>query len=559
MKLFLLHLILIFHILSCLSFAQVENVPLEHPVYTFLKEMKVKGIIPYINEDLPNLSRFEVKNHLELINKNINELSSTEIKLLKRYCEDFFEGLSADTTTYFFHPQKNFSTSLSEVFSNKVKYLYAFKNDDANFYVDLLGHFYYGQTFKPKINNSSLFDVGFNFRGTVFNHLGYNLSILKGGASGKREVAELIEPRVLYSFKWIENTENISNYDFTTGYIKYHTQPTEGMNLSLQVGREHKTAGYGYSSKLVLSGDNPPLDFIQFNFDYGILNLTSIHASTVGDFSMNRSNRFTKYWAYHRFKLKFENLFDIGFGESILYSNRGIEIAYLTPIGFYKFIEHSTLDRDNANFFLDFQTGFIKNFELQATFFLDEDILSNLQELDKYTNKTAYQLGAFWYRPFSIDDLSLILEYTRIRPFVYTHFDSMNVYTAFGKNLGHKIGPNSDELYTRLSYNFNDWIRLNLFYAHVRRGENIYDEDGNLAKNVGGDIYLSHGASPDSKTAKFLDGIRINNDVFEIGLRIEPSRDFIFDIIYNYNIESNLTESIKNYNSYGLIRFTLNY
>ncbi len=41
-----------------------------HPVYTFLKEMKVKGIIPYINEDLPNLSRFEVKNHLETINKN---------------------------------------------------------------------------------------------------------------------------------------------------------------------------------------------------------------------------------------------------------------------------------------------------------------------------------------------------------------------------------------------------------------------------------------------------------------------------------------------------------
>ncbi len=137
----------------------------------------------------------------------------------------------------------------------------------------------------------------------------------------------------------------------------------------------------------------------------------------------------------------------VGIGESIVYSGRGLELAYLTPVGFYKFIEHSIQDRDNANLYFDFQSGFIKNLEFQATFLLDENILSNLQDLDKYTNKTAYQLGVFWYQPFSINDLSLILEYTKIRPFVYTHFDSMNVYTAFGKNLGHRIGPNADELY----------------------------------------------------------------------------------------------------------------
>ncbi len=121
------------------------------------------------------------------------------------------------------------------------------------------------------------------------------------------------------------------------------------------------------------------------------------------------------------------------------------------------------------------------------------------------------------------------------------------------------IGPNADELLSRLSYNLNDWIRLNLVYAHIRRGENVYDDEGNLVKNVGGDIYLSHGHNLENTTAKFLDGLRINNDVFEIGMRIEPARDFIFDIIYNYNIESNLTKGIKDYLGYGFIRFTLNY
>ena len=559
MKICLQYILIVLALTVGNTFPQVENVPLTHPVYTFLKEMKVKGIVLYINEDLPNLSRFEVREHLEAIDNKRGELSSTELQLLKRYKTEFYESIDADTVTYFFHPQKNFSTSLSELFSDKVKYLYAFKRKNANVYINMFGHVYYGQTFKPEINNTTLFDGGLRIHGTVFNHLGYNFSLIKGGASGSTEVSELIEPNLLYSFKWIEDSENIGNYDFTTGYIKYHTEPVEDMNLSIQVGRENKTVGYGYGSKLVLSGDNPPLDFIQFNFDYGIVNFTSIHGSTVGEFSLNRYARFTKYWAFNRLKLKFENLFDVGIGESIVYSGRGLELAYLTPIGFYKFIEHSIQDRDNANLYFDFQSGFIKNLELQATFLLDENILSNLQELDKYTNKTAYQLGIFWYQPFSIHDLSFVLEYTKIRPFVYTHFDSKNVYTAFGKNLGHRIGPNADELFSRLSYNFNDWIRLNIVYAHIRRGENVYDDEGNLVKNVGGDIYLSHGSNPENKIAVFLDGVRINNDVFEIGMRIEPARDFIFDIIYNYNIESNITSGFKDYLSYGFIRFTLNY
>ena len=131
--------------------------------------------------------------------------------------------------------------------------------------------------------------------------------------------------------------------------------------------------------------------------------------------------------------------------------------------------------------------------ELQATFLLDENILSNLGDLDKFTNKTAYQLGAFWYHPFSISDLSLIVEYTKIRPYVYTHYNIKNNYTAFGANLGHRLGPNADEIMFRSNYNFSEWLRLSLEYRYQRKGNNVYAEDGTLIKNVGGDIALTHG------------------------------------------------------------------
>jgi hypothetical protein len=205
------------------------------------------------------------------------------------------------------------------------------------------------------------------------------------------------------------------------------------------------------------------------------------------------------------------------------------------------------------------QTGFIPNLELQGTFFLDENILSNLGDLENYKNKTAYQLGAFWYEAFTLNNLSWILEYTKIRPYVYSHVNIKNTYSAWGTNMGHRIGPNSDEIYTRLAFNANDWISLSMDYRHQRSGENIYDDEGNLVRNVGGDMFVSHELSREDDNAIFLDGIRINTDIFQAGIRIEPIRDFIFDIIYNYSIENNITEGYKNDFSYGLIKFTLEY
>ena len=560
MKIFKLILLLTFFFLADITFSQVENVPITNSVYTFLKEMKVKGILSFIREDDPVLSRFEVKDLLEKVNSQITELSSTEKKLLNKYLTEFSDTINPDSSTQLFNPQNGFFTDLDQMLTDKVKYLYAYQEPENNIYFEWLGHFYHGQDFsQDHAVNSNLYDIGLRIRGTVFNHLGYNFAVIKGGVSGNKNFAEVIDPRLLTNFKWIENSENIGNYDFAYGYLKYHTEPYKDMNVSVQLGREDVTLGYGYGSKLILSGDNPTMDFIKFNFDYGIISYTSLHASTTGYFSYTPEQRYTKYFAHNHLKLKFNNLFDIGIGETMIYSGRGIELGYLSPIGFYKFIEMGIQDRDNGNLYFDLQTKFVKNLELQATFLLDENILSNLGDLEKYTNKTAYQLGAFWYQPLNINDLSLILEYTRIRPYVYTHFDIKNNYTAFGANLGHRIGPNADELMLRTNYNFNEWIRGTVEYRYQREGNNVYADDGTLIKNVGGDIALTHGYVLPIDRAYFLDGERVNTNFFSVGFRVEPIRDFIFDISYNLNKRTNTTKNISSEISYALLRFTLEY
>ncbi|MFN3871595.1 MAG: capsule assembly Wzi family protein [Ignavibacterium sp.] len=540
--------------------AQIENVQLNHPVYSFLKEMYVKGLVEYIKEDDPVMSRFEINKLLNQIKFNEAYLSNTEKKLVQKYLEEFSDDLNSENTTQLFDPKNNFVSDLPELLSQKVKYLYGYKEEGNNIFLEGLGHFYHGQRFSPlPTNNANLYDIGFRMRGTVFHQLGYNLTVIKGGVSGNDRLAEIIEPKLLSNYKWVEAVENIGNYGFNYGYLKFHTEPMKEMNLAIQLGREDITFGYGYGSKLVLSGDNPTLDFIKFNFDYGVIHFTSIHASTVGNFSYDISQRYTKYLALNRLKLSFKNLFDFGIGETMIYSGRGIELGYLSPLAFYKFIEMDLQDRDNGTLWMDFQTNFLKKLQFQATFYLDENILSNLQDLERFSNKTAYQLNAFWYEPFSIQDFSLIAEYTRIRPYVYSHRIPENTYTAFGVNLGHRIGPNADEIMFKANYNLNDRIRLTCEYRYSRKGKNVYDESGNLIKNVGGDIFLSHTTEEENRPAKFLDGERINTSHIIFGLRIEPVREFYFDIFFNLISSKNLSKSVTDNLSYGLVKFTLEY
>jgi len=544
-----------FLLLTSYSFSQQENVPLDHQVYVFLKEMKVKNLPVNIHDDSPNMSRAEIKKNLECIDSLSADLSVTEKKILKKFQNEFYDDLADSTNTYqFFGEQAGFSKSNSDIFSDKIKYVYAYRSEGVNYFLNVLGRAVYGQNLKPYINNSWLYDIGFRFRGTLFEKLGYSLTVQKGGVSGSQDFAPILEPRLKYNFKFVENIENISNYDFTEGYLRYYTEPVKDMSLAFQIGREKIKFGYGYESKLVLSGDHPLLDFFRINFNYGIFSFTSLHASTVGEFNADRSQNFTKLIALNRFKLHFKDFLDFGLGEDIIYSSRGIDLAYLNPLAFYKFEEMSLQDRDNGALWLDLQTNCFKNLEFQLTYFLDDNPLGNLQDFSSYINKTGYQIGAFWYSPFSIDDLSLIFEYTRIRPYVYSHINPKNSYTAFNQLLGHHIGPNSDEIFLQIAYNFDEKIRFNFDYQYIRHGQNFYDSQSNLVFNAGGDAFVSHRDNIDPMRIDFLDGERINQNIFTFNVRYEPYRNFVFDLFFRETMSRNISREVSTNSRYGYLR-----
>ena len=219
----------------------------------------------------------------------------------------------------------------------------------------------------------------------------------------------------------------------------------------------------------------------------------------------------------------------------------------------------SLQDRDNGTLFFDLQTHFLKDFELQGTFFLDENILSNLSDMSKATNKSAYQVGFFYYEPLGLRDFSLQFEYTKIRPFVYSHYDQENTYTSFGTILGHSMGPNADQIFTKLNYNLNDRVSMSLEYQKIRKGKNEYNEKGELVKNVGGDVYIPYRDGTDDSQAYFLDGIRINYNYLRFNISLEPVKNYLFDVNYLYNTEDNLSSGDNFSSSLAYIRFSFRY
>lgn len=517
--------------------------PVGEKVYDFLKEMRVKGAISRYDDGFSGLSRFQVVNYLKEIKESGIPLSGTEKSLLKRYLEEYDPDLiNKNTAMLLFGGNYEASKGFSDFFSDKSKYLFAYHSDGNNIFMRGGGHLGYSNELKPgSEKNGQIYDVGFDFRGTLFSHLGYYFSVLKGGTRGDSVQAELMLPELRANFKYIENLENVRSYDFVSGYLKYFVEPAEGMGFSAQLGREKVKLGYGYSNSLVFSGNAPDFDFLRLYFQYGIIRYYSFFGSGVGPFNPDRSKNYTKYLSSNRLMLTFDKLFDIGIGETVIFSDR-LEIAYLNPVIFYKFVEHSLQDRDNGTIYFDVQTHFLRDLEFQGTFFLDENILSNLSDMTKSSNKTAYQAGLFWYRPAGIENLSLSFEYTKIRPYVYTHYNPQNNYTSFGEILGHPVGPNADQLFFSAAYNASARLRLGFSYSKIRRGENTYAEDGTLIRNVGGSVNDAFRVGIDPDNSYFLDGIRINSQAFQLYAGYEPARDYRFEIVYNYLSNRNLTD-----------------
>ncbi|UCE74822.1 MAG: hypothetical protein JSV56_03730, partial [Methanomassiliicoccales archaeon] len=227
----------------------------------------------------------------------------------------------------------------------------------------------------------------------------------------------------------------------------------------------------------------------------------------------------------NRLELNLGKGIQIGLSESVVYGNRSLQLGYLNPISFFKSIEHYYGDRDNGTLGFDFEWRIVPGIKVFGEWFID-DITTTKLGSDWYGNKFAYQIGSFIVNPLSLKDIDVLIEYSRIKPYVYSHsFQDYNKYKHYDTILGHHVGPNSDNTLFRLRKRFSKFLQIGLEFESYRHGSNTED------RNVGGDPDRPF-QQGDSLDVKFLDGIRKNQISYGIVLQYEFIRNIFCEIHY---------------------------
>jgi len=520
-------------------------VDVRNTVYNYLKRMQLMKIIPdYNSSDIP-VSRGEVASYLITIKKNLNKLSSTDNKIFRDFEIEFeYDMYGTTKDRYSIISKENFKNIFD---NNKQKNLYFYNDSNFTFFSDIFGSLSQRGSDGDSAGKNSILlgEFGFETHGTFYNSVGYFLGIsntqkLAGNDSDIIFAAETY-PEINVNNNFIEK----KNYSLFNGYLRYQTKSNW---LALTFGRTQLNQGLGYIDKLFLSNNTLPFNFGNINLQYKSLKYSFTYGSLKGD-SVGRPLK-AKNIATHYLNINFSDAFKFGFWEAVITSNQPFSFTYLNPISFLTSADLSSgkdqTTQNNALIGFDIELVPFKNISFQSSLLIDDLTFGTLFKTDSLNeNKFGWQLGALWTNSLNIKNMDLAVEFTHLDPFVYSHRTNKSTYTNYSLPLGHALPPNSDEIALKLSYDISYRLRFDFLFQHQRSGTGIFlDSAGNIIANYGGNINFGLGDAY-LRTNGFLDGIRINRNIFTANIFWEPLKQFYLEGQIQYKLSDNLSYDYK--------------
>ena len=402
----------------------------------------------------------------------------------------------------------NSSEWSTEKFTSKKQFLKTFYKSPANFYevntkdfffvVNPVIQFYAG---KESNNSETMFlnTRGITLRGNLANKIAFAAYATDNQERDPIYVQDFVRSRTAVPGAGFYKSFKGTGYDYfdARGYISLNAIKY----VDIQFGYDNNFIGNGFRS-LFLSDFSTPYLFLKLNTRIWKFNYQNLfmELQTMGQIPGDKLIP-KKYATMHHLDLGVTKWLNVGFFEGIIFGRKDhFEFGYLNPIMFYRSIEQQMGSADNAVVGFDAKANVAHKFQFYGQLMLDE---FNLQELrhhpDWWGNKFAYQLGAKYIDAFSIKNLDLQIETNRIRPFTYSHGDSVANYTHYNQPLAHPLGANLQELVGMVRYQpAPKWYLQGkaIFYIQGK-------DTGNL--NFGSNIFLPN--SPPYRQGEYGFGI----------------------------------------------------
>ena len=355
-----------------------------------------------------------------------------------------------------------------------------------------------------------------------------------------------------------EFNEDAFDYPIAEGYLSY----TPNKYLNIQFGNSKNFIGDGYRS-LFLSDIASPYPFLKLNTTFWKFKYTNLLASVRDvrpEATLDDGSFLAKYVAIHYLSWNVTKKLNLGFYEAVIADNsagRGLDVNFLNPIIFYRFIEFSTGSRaGNALIGLSGKYKWNNNVNLYGQFLLDElsidDFFGGEQN---FRNKYGLQLGVKYYNAFKVDGLLLQSEFNLVRPYTFSH---NTIRLNFGHNnqpLAHPRGANFREIIGIANYNYKRWFGT----ARFIYGEQGLDFEGDTT-SFGGNIFTSEDNRPSENGIELLQGNRTTTFFADIqfGYLINPATNLkIFgNFLYrNFDPEATSANTFRNNTTWFNIGF----
>lgn len=294
---------------------------------------------------------------------------------------------------------------------------------------------------------------------------------------------------------------NLNGYDYFNARSYIGFNPIK--SIQLELGHGNHFIGNGFRS-LLLSDFSHPYFYLKMNtriwkFHYqnlfNELSPISTLISRGGDSLLPK-----KYTATHYLAFKPNHHFEIGLFETVIFARENhFEFQYLNPIILYRAVEHFLGSPDNVMLGLNVKWNFLNKFSLYGQVIVDEfktnEVFNNT---GWWANKFGGQLGLKYLNVFGIDQLDLQLEYNAVRPYTYTHRDtlpgfsyySVANYSNHNQPLAHPLGANFREMIAAIRYK-----PLNKLYLQARLIRTVFGDDIN-GQNFGQNILIAYDNRP---------------------------------------------------------------
>ena len=460
-------------LLPFISKSQVtyENIK-DYEIYEFLDELASLKLIE-LNSAIKPYSRtfiLEQLNNAEKLNEKLNNRQKKELIILKK--EYKIEDTNNTTKSKYniFNKKSLFENSFNPL---SISYV------DSNFRATIRPII--GRTYSIRDDNEFRYhnQVGISFFGYIGNNLGIYASLRdnyqKNDIYAKPTYLTLYEGG---SYKYDEGGRVGADYSEMIGGITYSWKWG-----SLGLVKDNIEWGDNYHGSNILSGRAPtfatiklnlkPTKWFELNYIHGWL-VSMVKDSSQSYITSNGDSRIVyknKYIAANMFTIRPFKNFVFSFGNSIIYSDKSIQAAYLIPIMFYKSIDHTInqgIDNENSQMFFNFSSRNIKKIHLYASFFIDEFSFKRIGD-PKRTNFISYK-GGIKTSNFLINNLSFIGEYTSTMPITFKHRIPSATFESNNYNLGNYLIDNAQEIYLNLTYKPTVFLSFSISYTNILKG-----------------------------------------------------------------------------------------